>query len=299
MELKARIQRMNECSAEGMRMLCASLVREGCLSDGAEGEGSLSEEERADLDSEIDLRDEDEYTAESSSTETLAEDAIRADGLDSGGLPIGNKSLFTLQVMEETCRFVVPHWFSFQDPGSETNEWLKAAHQKFDSLERFALWVTSHRSEFLRTADPWDLGCKALEELQNGTPSTTEAGLTNLAGIEGQWNRHQRDAYIVWEDGELPLGFFTGKNAKLAWAAQALTQFHKKENIAIPAEILDQSEGITKPKTKRETANLRMGPLQSLGADELIARICVVAGVNWDEVLAAHRHRILQSFQSS
>jgi len=280
-------------------MLCGSLVREGLLSDEAEGEGSLSEEERDDLDSEIDLRDEDEHSDESSSAESIGEDAIHADESDTDGLPIENQSMFTLQVMDGTCRFVVPHWFRFHDPSSEANEWLKAAHQKFDDLERFAQWATNKRPEFLLTADPWDLGCNALEELQNGSPSVTETGLTKLAGIEGQWNRHQRDAYIVWEDGEIPLGFFIGQNAKRAWAAQAFTQFHKNENTPITAVILDQSEGITKPKTAKGTANLRMGSLDGLDADELIARICVIAGVNWNEVLTAHRQHILQSFQSS
>lgn len=301
-ELHARVQRMHECSLEEMRLHCLALVRQEHLSEHAEESDdwkSATGDDDDEMDCEIDLRDEDDLFDEGSDRgDGLDEVAVRLDEDESSEARDDEAGpSFTLQVIDGRCRLVVPHWFRFRPTTAEGEQWIAAAEQRLESLERFARWLTDNRSKFLETADPWDLGVDALDELKNDTCSVTEKGLVKLVGADGSWNRHQRGAFLSWDDGSLPLSFFTSPEAKRSWAAQAFVQSCKSDRIHVSREILDGTKGITQPKGKAGKISIRNASLGGLDFRESIIRICMNSGATWDLVIEDYRLRILRSFE--
>jgi hypothetical protein len=208
-------------------------------------------------------------------------------------------AMFTLKVDDSgICRLQIPSWFRYQESHPSGQEFVDEGHDLLATLEKIANWLTGHRSAFLKTADPWDLGADALEELKKGMPSITEGGFMKLAEIfDTQFNRHRRHAALVWSDAHMPLRFLFGDEAKCAWVANAIVQRRQNKKEPITEETLDKWATIKLPKKKADKNPIKGTRTDGSTPSELIQKACLIAGVTWDDVVERYRKNMLGAFQ--
>jgi hypothetical protein len=210
-------------------------------------------------------------------------------------------AMFTLKVDDSgICRLQVPSWFRYEESHPCGQEFVDEGHDMLATLEKIAAWLTKHRPGFLKTADPWDLGVDALDELKKGMPSITEDGFMQLAGIsDSQFNRHRRHAALYWSDAHMPLRFLFGDEAKCAWVANAIVQRRRNTKEPITERILEKWATTKLPKEKGDKNRIKGIRIDGSSTTELIQKACLTAGVTWDDVVARFRENMLGAFQQS
>lgn len=299
-EQAARLQPWREGSLLEWRGMLAAAEREGNLDSNPEPEENYDsgDEDLADLlDSEISLHDEDEFLKDDLAEKDVFEgEGMSLDWMGEAGDDLAElDSKFNLQVVGGRCRLHIPGWFRFRAKNEKGEEILTEAHNRLDTLNRIANWLSDKRVLFLQSGDPWDLGASAMEELGRGTTSVTEEGLRALAGIASQqFSRHRRHAAILWDNGFLPLDFLLGPEAKQAWVANALVQQYERLGEPITEASLKRVAELTMPKTSAEKHRILGGSLAALGFSDFARRACLTAGVAWPEVMNVLRRNYLK-----
>jgi hypothetical protein len=204
-----------------------------------------------------------------------------------------------------SCEFLRPSWIVGQAMKEDGENDYSGLDRRIRMLDDIAMWLTANRQDFLRSADPIDLGIHAFEEMKEGHASVTPSGFLYYSGIR-QWmvstmnikeksvgpffSRYTTECSLVWEDGSrLPLDFLFETDARNAWVACAVRQFFEKIGKPLhPTKSAEHLQGITIPRNPAKKNSLAGKSLSSLTQFEFIAWANMLAGTKWQNVMETY-----------
>lgn len=254
-------------------------------------------------DAEIDLADEDAAFIEDwDENPTTRPDAAFSPTSDRGEEDERPESepVIELVVGDGVCRVQRPIWMRFHARTPFGQDSIDDFDRRFSVLEHMAGWLTQHRGNFLLEPDPWHLGCEALNELREGRASVSPGAFLQLTGIhalagDSLFSRYTTGCVLAWEHGTLQLDFLFGREARMAWVANAVAQLAAESKSKLSDDVLERFQHITVPRNSKEKNRLMGREIGSLDFGDFIARANLMAATKWTEVLATHRAQILQS----
>jgi hypothetical protein len=213
---------------------------------------------------------------------------------------IDQQGSFELIVRDGRCRFERPRWMRYRATNPLAQDWLDDADRRFRLLERIGEWLNEHRPDFLKTPDPWWLGCDALAELKQGHASVSPHSFLELSGIrtfasDSIFSRNTNQTVLAWEKGTLPLDFLFGDEARMAWVANAVAQLATEKGRRLDENELKRLQDLTKPKHKKSKQFIMTASSSALMFDEVISKANLIAATKWADVLKTYWSRILQT----
>ena len=181
----------------------------------------------------------------------------------------------------------------------EGQRFLDEAGNRFIVLEQIARWLSRERAQFLDTADPWLLGCNALEELRAGQVLVSQESYLEVTGVgrlasKESFSRYTRDCILVWPDATAPLSILFDSTARRSWVANALVQLLKNQKPVLNKALLDNYRNVTKPRRKDEKACVLAAAVESLSFAEVVMKATLMADVGWSDVLAEYEERMIK-----
>jgi hypothetical protein len=208
---------------------------------------------------------------------------------------------FEIVVSGTTCAVPVPEWCTMVPRTPDGRECLVELAARIWALNCVARWLTEERGAYLLTGSPWDLGCDALAEAEDGkAPITQKAFLAHVVSArrtqmsESAFSRYIRTAQIAWPDGSCAVASLFDRAAREAWAAQAVRQYvAKQQGGALDSTWLETCESVTIPKTTQHKRRLTHAKVTSLDFAQFIQRVNIMAGTKWKNVIARYRHEML------
>jgi len=303
------LQTVREGSATAIQTLLADLRAEGHIESAAEAEMMDGPEHETDpeLDSELDLGDEDQAVLESWDGEKgeqgVAVCALGTNAFESAGSELVEKAGLEIIVEGNTCRLHLPSWAGFESRTELGQRILDELGNRFAVLERVAIWLSGARKQFLVSADPWDLGCSALQEMRSGQVPVSPQSFLELSGFKKlakpeAFSRYTRECFLVWPDATEPLSILFGPLARQAWVGNVIKQLSREQGRMLSARDLEELRGIAKPRSKSERERLHLASVDSLGFSELLMRAISFANIGLSEVLAVYgEHIIMESHE--
>lgn len=204
-----------------------------------------------------------------------------------------------LIVEDGTCRFERAEWWKNNGANKLGWDWLNDTERRFLLFEEIAEWLTEERREFLLDPNPWHLGCNAVGELREGWASVSQSdfvsntGLDKLAG-PSLFSRNNKEIVLVFADGELPVDFLFGPDARMAWVANAVKGMATETGRKM-VDVLTTYKGATVPRGEKK--RLQQTSLDDLDFGGIIARACAIAGENqpikWSGVIKRFKNEML------
>ena len=240
------------------------------------------------MDGEIDMRDVDEPAPEGQDDNPSFQPdvAVSPSGRENLNDEIEQDAAFELIVRDGVCRFERPKWMRWRSTNKRGRAALDELERRFLVLERITQWLNTYRSLFLKNPDPWLLGCNALAELREGLASVSPEDFLDIATIrslggDSLFSRNRRATVLSWVDGTLSLDFLFGRDARMAWVANAVLQFAGDQGFQITDAVLSRRKKITVPKNKKAKNQLLAEDADSLDFGSLIARANLMADTKW------------------
>lgn len=299
----AALQTIREGTPDEVREAFADLEALGDLKpdiDWDESDEESNDDSEEQLDAEMDASDEDDPFLDGWDDDPSDEpDAPlhAAPTQDEPGEELEVGAKWQLTVSDGKCRLERPHWIHWWPTSKDGKVALDDVERRMQMMERIALWLTKKRSAFLHSPEPWLLGCDAWSELkkEGRAPVVPEqfldlAGISDLAG-GSLFSRYRRAILLVWTDATMPLDFLFGREARMAWVANAVRQAALELGQKVD-EIIESNKDVTKPKKGSARRALARTRLEHLDWPDLIGRINALADTKWADVLAAYRTRM-------
>ena len=252
------------------------------------------------LDSEVDLGDEDDATLEAwDEPSTNLEGAVSVPGKNSAeseGSALIESGLEII-VEGDGCRLHLPTWAGFESRSELGRRILDELANRFVALGRVADWLSKTRKQFLVSADPWHLGCDAFEEMRDGHVPVSPQSFLEMTGIgklakAEAFSRYTKDCFLVWPDATAPLSILFDSRSRQAWVGNVMAQLANKQAKRLDAAALDRFRTVAKPRSTREKQKLLAASLDSLSFVEVLMKAALMANVGCSEVLAEYGERI-------
>jgi hypothetical protein len=285
---------------KAMAALLASrdLVPAADYEEGDDAEDHIPEEEQT----EIDMSDEDSPRMDGWDDEPYdrPENPVKPSGnQDDDSEAVENLEPFRIIVDGDSCWFERPDWWNCKARTTPGRSFLADSERKFRMMSAIAAWLSNNRKDFLRDPDPWHLGVSALQEFKQGCASVKQrdfleyAKLSSFAGPD-LFSRNIRKTDLVFDDGQVPLGFLFEDDARMAWVARVVKDLPRKKSVNM-TQVLANFADVTVPKGERE--GLLSRDLAALDFGGLIARACAMAGgnqpVSWSETIKRYKKNLL------
>ena len=264
-----------------------------------DGDAPVPDEEQP----EIDMEDEDTPRMDGWDNEPYdrPENPLRPSGDQADDSEaIENHEPFRILVEGDSCRFERPDWWNCRPVAKAGRSLVADSERKFRMMSAIADWLSENRKDFLLDPDPWNLGVAALQEFKKGWASVRQEDflirveLRPFAGTD-LFSRDIRNTDLVFEDGQVPLGFLFEDDVRMAWVAQTVKGL-VQEKGANMTQVLENYAGVTVPRGGRDDL-LRKNP-DALDFGGLIARACAMAGgnqpVSWAATIKRFRSNLLE-----
>lgn len=245
------------------------------------------------------------------------EDSPRMDGCDDEAhqrpenslIPLGeqvddseaieNLDPFRILVEDGSCRFERPDCWHCTPIAKAGRSLVADTERKFRMISAIADWLSKNRKDFLLDPDPWHLGASALKEFKDGWASVrqkdflVQAGLRPFAGTD-LFSRNIRNIDLIFDDGQVPLGFLFEDDARMAWVARVVKGLAQEEGGKM-VQVLDRYATVTVSNGRRD--DLLTGNPDALDFGDLIARACVMAGkdkpVSWSATIKRFKNQLI------
>ena len=300
-EDQARIGAMVQTTVEGtprqMQQTLAALEASGELGPDEDivQDEVAGDDQASEMDTEVDLGDEDEPLAREWEDDGAPLSDSDADG-ERNATPFAPLR-FEIVVFDGRCTVPIDsRWIrnpcTANGAGQKT---LYALSSRVWTLQRIAAWLADRRSEFLRLRDIWQLGCEALEDVKQGRIPIQQKSFLDCAGLNPRVSRDNLSRFIratdiAWSDGSAPLDIIFSTAAHRAWVANAVKQFVEERQEKVTPEFLAAYQ-MVKVKRSEEPSLLRMRT-GKMDLPSFIQKANMLAGTQWAEVIAQYGERM-------
>jgi hypothetical protein len=225
--------------------------------------------------------------------------AVGSQGSNDHGAPYIADS-YELNICNGVCAFSPPAW-AYEcraiTPSGEGQ--LYELMSKFRVFTTLADWLSTNRSDFLRSCDQWDLGPLTLDELSHGGAAVVQKNLLHMLHLnpkvsEETFSRILDQSSLVWPDGAVPVRQLFSSEAKLAWVARSVMLFAKKFGQRLTEKTLENCQNIQVARKKGARAGSARGDLAGVDFPSFVELTNAMVRTRWQDVLLLYRERMLQ-----